>query len=962
MTALKSLRSVSCLLADSFRRDRKQRLASRRLHLEMLEERCVPTVTAVNESFNTTPSTPTSLEVLTPAASASGESLSLVSIGAVSPSGPTLTQNADGSLTFQSSAVGTYAFNYTPTGSQHEATATDGTSFDSFGYSVAVDGTFAVVGAPNHQVGSNDGQGSAYVFVQVDNSWLLDKELTASDGKANDGFGSSVAISGNTVVVGANNNVVGNNDSQGAAYVFTFNGATWSQQQELTASDGTGGDNFGFNVAIDGNTTVIGAYGRQVGNNAKEGSAYVFTRSGTTWSQQQELTASDGTGSDHFGTSVSISGTSLVIGAGDHQVGSHVQQGSAYVFTSNGTTWSQQQELTAGDGAPSDEFANSVAISGNTVVVGAASHKVGSNAGQGAAYVFTRSGTSWSQQQELTSSDGGVNDNFGASVSLSGAAAVVGAYEHKVGSNTGEGSSYVFTSNGTNWSQQQELTASDGAAGDLNGISVAISSTGTVVVGAIYHEVGTNAGQGAAYIQDVTATPGTVSVQVASQNLTTVADNFTTTPGTSTNLNVLANDTNPQGTGLQLGAVGAVSPSGPTLTQNADGSFTFSSTATGTYSFNYTATGQQQEVTASDGAAQDTFGASVAISGNTAVIGAIGHGTNQGAAYVYTLSGSTWTLQTELKASDGAAGDEFGDSVAISGNTIVVGAGYHKVGSNTTQGAAYVFTFNGTTWTQQQELTASDGAAGDAFGGSVSVYGDTVVIGAQAHKVGSNAVQGSAYVFTLSGSTWTQQRELTASDGKADDFFGGSVSIAGDTVVVGAFAHKVGSNTEQGAAYVYTRSGTTWSQQAELTASDGTAQDYFGTSVSISGNTVVVGADDRMVGNHLAQGAVYVFTRSGSTWTQHQELTASDGGKDDIFGESVWINGTTLVVGAGEHSVGSNLNEGSAYVFTLNGTTWVQLQELTPADGTAGDEFGESVASSGNIVQMVGSNQNDIPH
>ncbi len=784
--------------------------------------------------------------------------------------------------------MGTYAFPYTPTGSQHEVTATDGASFDSLGYSVAVDGNFAVVGSPNHQVGSNSGQGSVYVFVQVANSWLLDQQLTAGDGKANDGFGSSVAISGNTVVVGANNKVVGNNNSQGAAYVFTFNGATWSQQQELSASDGTGGDNFGASVAVSGNTAVIGALFRQVGNNAREGSTYVFTRSGTTWSQQQELTANDGTADDNFGTSVAISGTSVVIGANDHQVGSHVDQGSAYVFTSNGTTWSQQQELTAGDdGAPNDEFGGSVAISGNTVVVGATSHKVGSNAGQGAAYTFTRTGTTWSQQQELTSSDGGANDGFGISVSISGSAVVIGAYGHKVGSNSGEGSAYVFTLTGTNWSQQQELTASDGAADDLVGNSVAISSTGTVVMGASNHEVGSHSGQGAAYIQDVSVTPGTITVQVASQNVTAAADNFTTTPGTSTNLNVLANDTNPQGTGLQLAAVGAVSPSGPTLTQNTNGTFTFSSTTTGTYNFNYTATGQQQQLTANDGAAQDAYGASVAISGNTAIVGALGHSSNQGAAYVYTLSGSNWTLQTELKASDGVAGDYFGNSVAISGNTIVVGAEDHKVGSNATQGAAYVFTFGGITWSQQQELTASDGAVGDNFGGSVSVSGDTVVVGADGHKVGSNATQGSAYVFTLSGATWTQQTELTASDGKADDLFGGSVSIAGDTVVVGAYAHKVGSNTNQGSTYIYTRSGTTWSQQAELTASDGTAQDYFGTSVSISGSTVVIGADDRTVGSHLAQGAAYVFTRSGTTWSQQQELDSSDGEKDDIFGESV---------------------------------------------------------------------------
>ena len=197
---------------------------------------------------------------------------------------------------------------------------------------------------------------------------------------------------------------------------------------------------------------------------------------------------------------------------------------------------------------------------------------------------------------------------------------------------------------------------------------------------------------------------------------------------------------------------------------------------------------------------------------------------------------------------------------------------------------------------QAAVLTASDGQAQDEFGTSVSISGDTVVVGAPDATVGNNAEQGAAYVFTESGSGWTQTAKLTASDGAAKDYFGDSVSISGNTVVVGAEGATVSGNIDQGAAYVFTEPASGWAdmtQTAELTASDGQAYDGFGTSVSISGNTVVVGAP--------GGGAAYVFTESESGWanmTQTAILTASDGAEFYSFASSVSISGNTVVVGA----------------------------------------------------------------
>ncbi|MDR3702882.1 MAG: FG-GAP-like repeat-containing protein [Candidatus Sulfopaludibacter sp.] len=355
---------------------------------------------------------------------------------------------------------------------------------------------------------------------------------------------------------------------------------------------------------------------------------------------------------------------------------------------------------------------------------------------------------------------------------------------------------------------------------------------------------------------------------------------------------------------------------------------------------------QASELTASDGLAGDWFGASVSVSGKTAVVGVpyktVNSNTLQGAAYVFVQTGGTWSQQAKLTASDGAGNDNFGGSVSVSGNIAVVGAAGKTVNSNALQGAAYVFVQSGGIWSQQAEITASDGASNDQFGISVSVSGNTAVVGASYKTVNSNGVQGAAYVFVQSGGTWSQQAKLTASDGAANDQFGDSVSIGSGVAVVGA----VQKNSYQGAAYVFVQNGVTWSQQAKLTASDGAASDYFGTSVSLSGSTVLVGARSKTVNSNAGQGAAYVFVQSGVAWSQQAKLTASDGAANDQFGDSVSVSGNIAAVGA----LGKNSSQGAAYVFTQKGGTWNQQSGLTASDGASSDYFGTSVSVSGNTA------------
>jgi hypothetical protein len=294
---------------------------------------------------------------------------------------------------------------------------------------------------------------------------------------------------------------------------------------------------------------------------------------------------------------------------------------------------------------------------------------------------------------------------------------------------------------------------------------------------------------------------------------------------------------------------------------------------------------QEAELTVTDGI---HFGWSVSVSGDTALVGAPTTNSGDGAVYVFTRSGSSWTQQAKLTATDGVA---FGCSVSLYGDTALIGADV----SNSYIGAAYVFTRSGSSWTQQAKLTASDGVVWDLFGHSVSLYGDTALIGAY----GWAAVPGKAYIFTRSGSSWTQQATLTATDGVAGDGFGFSVSLSGDTALIGA----VGWNSVQGAAYVFTRSGSSWMQQAKLMASDGAPFDEFGWSVSLSGETALIGAPFYNNG----KGATYVLI----DWTSQAKLTASDAVINDEFGFSVSLSADTAFIGA----PGCGSNKGAAYVF-----------------------------------------------
>jgi len=338
---------------------------------------------------------------------------------------------------------------------------------------------------------------------------------------------------------------------------------------------------------------------------------------------------------------------------------------------------------------------------------------------------------------------------------------------------------------------------------------------------------------------------------------------------------------------------------------------------------------QQAQLNASDGVTGDYFGYSVSLYGDTALIGATdakGQVTGCGSAYVFIRDiFGHWKQQAQLNASDGAAVDAFGCSVSLYGDTALIGAAGDD-DKGTQSGSAYVFTRTGTTWTQQAKLLASDGEAFDWFGISVSLYGDTALIGSYMEDYNGLFDCGSAYIFTRTTATWTQTAHFSAkpSDGRDHDHFGVSVSLSGDTALIGADWN----NTYKGTAYVFTNIAGTWTQQQKLLASDGAVYDSFGTSVSLYGDTALIGALNAN-GTALHSGSAYVFNRVGTHWTQQAQLNASEAGADETMGWSVSVYKDTAFIGA-PYDDDYGFGTGSAYVFTHVGPDLIIYDHSQP--------------------------------
>ena len=375
-------------------------------------------------------------------------------------------------------------------------TPSDGEQYDYFGYSVSIDGDYAIVGAYGDD-DNGDRSGSAYIYYYDGSSWTEQDKIIASDGNKYDWFGSSVDISGDYAIVGAHGDGDYWWEEFGAAYIFHRSGSTWTQQVKLAPSSGKTNDMFGYSVAISGDYAIVGAYGTDA-DSSGQGCAYIYHRSGTSWTRQDSITATDGGYMDAFGQSVDIDGDYAIIGAPDEYYSLHgPAYGSAYIFERSGTSWSQQAKLTASDAANGDRLGYSVSINGDYAIAGAY-YDDDHGEKSGSAYIFEKPGGGWSDMTEthkVTSFEGEPNDQFGNSVSIYGDYALVGCYGY--GTYWATGAAYTFLRGGSSWTHQAKVVDDNGDQNDYFGYSVSISDD-FAIVGSYAHS-----DTGAAYIYDV---------------------------------------------------------------------------------------------------------------------------------------------------------------------------------------------------------------------------------------------------------------------------------------------------------------------------------------------------------------------------------------------------------------------------------------------------------------------------
>jgi gliding motility-associated-like protein len=869
-------------------------------------------------------------------------------VGMVMPGAVTGTislTTAGGSVT----SAGTFTVSATPApnaqqGAKLVGTGNTGTAQQGYAVSVSADGNTAIVGGAE----DDSSQGAAWIYTRSAGVWSQQGAKlvgTGNTGAARQGWSVSLSADGNTAIVGG----WFDNSQEGAAWIYTRSGTTWSQQgAKLVGTGNTGAARQGWSVSLsaDGNTAILGG----MNDNSQQGAAWIFTRNGTTWNQQgAKLVGTGNTGAAFQGRAVSLSadGNTAIVG-GDAD---NTNQGATWIFTRTGTTWSQQGAKLVGTGNIGEAqqgYSVSLSANGNTAILGG----FADNSYQGATWIFTRSGTTWSQQGNKLVGTGGSNDaRQGRAVSLSadGNTAIVGG----LNDNTNQGAAWIFTRSGTTWSQQGTKRIGTGSIGEAQqGQAVSLSADGTTaIVGGIVDD----SGQGAAWVYHYIPPPTITSFTPASGPVGTLVTITGTNLGSPTAFTiggiaaiVISND----GTSL----VGMVMPGASTGTLSvttvggsvtAGGTFTIS-TLSGTYAQQ----GNKLLGTGNTGNSNQGQVVSVSADGNTAIVGGPADDSNQGAVWIYTRSGNIWSQQgTKLvgTGNTGAARQGIAVSISADGNTTIVGGFFDNSG----QGAAWVFTRSGTTWSQQGNKlvgTGNIGAAQQGIAVSISADGNTAVVGGR----NDNTNQGAAWVYTRNGATWSQQGNKLVGTGGIPGLMqqGTSVSVSadGNTAIVGAPR----DNSDQGAAWIYTRSGTTWSQQGTKlvgTGNTGTAYQGYAVSLSADGNTAMMGGFT----DNANRGAAWVFSRSGTTWSQQGNKlvgTGSIGNTNQGVAVSLSADGNTAIVGGNA----DNSFMGAIWIYTRSGTNWSQLGNKLVGSGNIGNaSFGNSVSlSADGTTTMVG--------
>lgn len=757
----------------------------------------------------------------------------------------------------------------------------DERSSDDLGYSVAVSGSTAVVGAPFQKVGANDKQGAAYVFTRnTEGQWTHRQTLTASSGAADDNFGSSVAIDGTQLIVGAPRTRVTGYTNAGAAYVFELVGGCWTERQRLVANDPGWGRKFGSAVAIGDHVALVGA----PNHTNDRGSAYFFRKLQGTWSLS--TVAVGQAAGERFGHAVALFGPAdglhravALVGAPKAGAGA----GAVDRFESlTGSTFLFFERHAAPSGAQSYGHALDLDDIPNTCTVTPPAGSTCAAAGgrrwrraligapdsawvedrklpepvnvAGLAFVVEETSNDvWQEIQELHAEVPRFNGRYGLSVALDLQRLAVGAPQDP-GVPQGLVEPWVFHT--SQWNREAAPAPISPSPQDLLGSSLAMDGN-VILAGAMW-------------------------------------------------------DDDPYAAGTDQGSVVVFGLAGGLWVE-------------------------RDLLFADEEVDTDRSGAAVANHGDTTVVGAplsdrcTSPIADEGAVYVYRRTVLGLELEAKLTAPDAAPGDYFGSTVAVYGNVALVGAPGKDIAGMLNRGAVYHFERSGGVWNFVGQLTAADGASVDEFGHALAL-GEAAgalyaVIGAWLDDGAAGVDQGSVYSFIkpATSSTFTQNQKLVATDARPGDNYGAAVALGGGRLIVGAPWQDPGGQTDRGAAYVYSGTGTFNAERKLVAITETGAQ--FGAAVALNSDTAFVGEPYRD-GGVVDRGAVHRFVwLTGNAWSNGGLLTAGAAG--DRFGSALALAEDALVVGA-PYANRPTDDEGAAYLYVRGANGWLFDQAVVP--------------------------------
>lgn len=863
-----------------------------------------------------------------------------------------------------------------------------------FSVGLDTDGTTLAASAPGE-----NGTSAIYLFEKVAGDWTRVYTITEEleGGPLGNTASNGIRIDGDTLIVAAGLNdtdcigIFANNEvttcgpsilDSGSVLVYRKVAGTWIREAYINSPYPDANDQFGYSVALEGDTLAVGVYqddGTGTGINAANnnlgtdiGVVYVYRRIGSTWALESTLKPGHvGTGDMMFGVSVALSGSTLVVGAqredssttGVNTVANVLanNSGAAFVFVRDlGGNWTQEAYIKPSNTGASDLFGRDVDIEGDVIVAGAVEEDTGFD-DSGAVYVFRRTGVTWAQEAMLKASDNAIGMKFGFGVRISGTKILASSHLSDVGA-VDSGSAYVFSYNGAVWAQDQVLKASNFDTSDQFGYSVAMSGS-ELFVGS--NQEDSNASDVDGNEAD-NSTSNAGAVYAFDFGASWTQTNYIKARGDN-DFRRFARSLASDGTRIVVGA--------PTEDGRSGAAYVFLKVA-GVWV-------QEARLTASNRDMGDQFGNSVIIDGDTILIGAPGESSigglsaltpadnsaaGAGAVYEFRRIAGAWTEQNYIKALAPGASDNFGNYIAWSGDTLVTSA--HLEDSNSTvinagqannsasnSGAAYVFRRSGAVWSQEAYLKAPNAGAGDAFGVRFGLSGNTLVIGAPLEDSSSissladNSLvdSGIAYIFTRSGATWSFDEAIKSSNIGAGDRFGNEVDHDGAHIAVAAIREAgdgegIGGNpldnslTNAGAVYVFKEVVGTFTQEGYLKSISPAAYGEFGIRIRISNGVIAIGTENDssngeginpiITGESYRSGSVSLFKYQNSAWIPYLHIKSPNVDPQDRFGYAISLVGDQLVVGApfedssgltgGDRTLNNHQSNGAAYFYDLS--------------------------------------------